>query len=335
MKFLINMENILIVGSQGYIGTVLCSELIKKKINIIGVDNFIYSQKKINFNSKKYSFLKCDLRNINKIVKIANTASQVVILAGLVGDPITKKYKKLSENINFRGVKKLIYALNKTNIKKLIFVSTCSNYGVKKSSKLVREEDVLSPVSLYANQKVKIENILLKNKFNFAPVILRFATAFGISPRMRFDLTVNEFVRDAIFKKHIEIYEPKTYRPYCHVKDFSEIIYKVIKIDSKIISKQVFNCGSNANNFSKLSIANLIKKQMKNIKITINYAVKDKRNYKVDFTKVQKYLNFTPKYSVNKGIKEIINYIKINKNYKIFKNYSSNNFGNYKIIKKF
>jgi UDP-glucose 4-epimerase len=90
------MENILIVGSQGYIGTVLCAELIKKKINIIGVDNFIYSQKKINFNSKKYSFLKCDLRNTNKIVKIANTASQVVVLAGLVGDPITKKYKKLS-----------------------------------------------------------------------------------------------------------------------------------------------------------------------------------------------------------------------------------------------
>ena len=329
------MENILIIGSQGYIGTVLCTELIKKKLNIIGVDNFIYSQKKIYFKSKQYSFLKCDLRNVNKIAKIANSVSQVVILAGLVGDPITKKYKKLSEDINFKGIKKLIYALNKTNIKKLIFVSTCSNYGIKNSNKLVREEDVLSPVSLYANHKVKIENILLKKKFNFAPVILRFATAFGVSPRMRFDLTVNEFVRDAIFKKYIEVYEPKTYRPYCHVKDFSEIIYKVIKIDSKIISKEVFNCGSNVNNFSKLSIANLIKKHIKNIKIKINYAVKDRRNYKVDFTKVRKFLNFKPKYSVNKGIKEIINYIKINKNYKIFKDYSSNNFGNYKIIKRF
>ena len=329
------MENILIIGSQGYIGTVLCAELIKKKFNIIAVDNFIYSQKKINFSLKKYIFFKCDLRNTNKIVKIASSASQVVILAGLVGDPITKKYKKLSENINFNGIKRLIFALNKTSIKKLIFVSTCSNYGVKKSNKLVREEDVLSPVSLYANQKVKIENILIKNKFNFAPVILRFATAFGVSPRMRFDLTVNQFVRDAIFKKNIEIYEPKTYRPYCHVKDFAEIIYKVIKKDSKIISKEVFNCGSNENNFSKLAVANLIKKHLKNIKIKINYAVKDKRNYKVDFTKVRKFLNFMPKYSVNKGIKEIINYIKIHKNYKIFKDDRSSNFGNYKIIKKF
>ena len=93
---------------------------------------------------------------------------------------------------------------NKSKIKKLVFISTCSNYGITKGDKLLKENHVLKPISLYAEQKVKIEKFLLKNKFKFSITILRFATAFGISPRMRFDLTVNEFVKDAFFKKQLE-----------------------------------------------------------------------------------------------------------------------------------
>jgi nucleoside-diphosphate-sugar epimerase len=326
-------KKILIIGSQGYIGLVLCNYLLNKNFYVYGVDNFIYKQKKFYFSKKNYKFIKCDLRNKKKITKVLKNVSKVIILAGLVGDPITKKYPNLSKSINLEGIRNLIKICSKSNIEKLIFISTCSNYGIANSKRLLKENHSLNPISLYAKHKVAIENFLLKNKFNFSITILRFATAFGVSPRMRFDLTVNEFIKDAFFKKKLEIYEPNTYRPYCHVKDFSRIIYLVLK--QKIVNlkiKQVFNCGSNDNNYTKIQIARFLKKKVKDLKIVINKKVKDKRNYRVDFSKVRRILNFRSKYNINYAISETINFLKMNK--KIFKNYKSENFGNYLIENK-
>lgn len=326
-------KNILIIGSQGYIGAVLTDYLLKKKNYITGVDNFIYNQKKIKFINKRYKFINCDLRNEKKIYQLILKTSYVVILAGLVGDPITKKYPKLSNDINYKGIKKIIEICNKVKVKKLIFISTCSNYGVTKGDKLLKENHILKPISLYAKQKVKIEKLLLKNEFNFSATILRFATAFGLSSRMRFDLTVNEFVKDAFFKKKIEIYEPNTYRPYCHIKDFCRIINLILENNSLDLNKQVFNCGSNSNNYSKIQIAKILKKKFKNLKIVINNNVKDKRNYKIDFSKITKILKFKTRYNINYGISEIINFLKKNQNFRLRGGVQSNNFGNY-LIKK-
>jgi nucleoside-diphosphate-sugar epimerase len=327
-------NKILVIGSQGYIGVVLTDYLLKKAYKVIAVDNFIYNQKKINFYNKNYKFINCDLRDKDKIYKLISKVSYVVILAGLVGDPITKKYPKLAHDINYKGIKNIIKICSKSKIKKLIFISTCSNYGITKGDKLLKENHVLKPISLYAKQKVKIERLLLKNKFNYSITILRFATAFGLSPRMRFDLTVNEFVKDAFFKKQLEIYEPNTYRPYCHIKDFCRIIDLVLKKKLNDLEKEVFNCGSNNNNYSKIKIARVIKKRFKSLKIVINKNVKDKRNYKVDFEKIKKVLKFRPKYSVNYGISEIINFLKKNIDSKLDENVNNKKFGNY-LIKKY
>jgi nucleoside-diphosphate-sugar epimerase len=326
-------NKILVIGSQGYIGVVLTDYLLKKAYKVIAVDNFIYNQKKINFYNKNYKFINCDLRDKDKIYKLISKVSYVVILAGLVGDPITKKYPKLAHDINYKGIKNIIKICSKSKIKKLIFISTCSNYGITKGDKLLKENHVLKPISLYAKQKVKIERLLLKNKFNYSITILRFATAFGLSPRMRFDLTVNEFVKDAFFKKKLEIYEPNTYRPYCHIKDFCRIIDLVLKKKSTDLDKEVFNCGSNNNNYSKIQIARILKKRFKNLKIVINKNVKDKRNYKVDFRKIKKVLKFRSKYNVNYGVSEIINFLKKNKNSKLYEDVNNKNFGNYLINK--
>jgi len=327
-------KNILVLGSQGYIGSVLTDYLLKKNYQIIGVDNFIYNQKKINFFNKNYKFINCDLRNKEKIYKLISKVSYVVILAGLVGDPITKKYPKLANDINYKGIKNVIKICNKSKIKKLIFISTCSNYGITKGDKLLKENHILKPISLYAKQKVKIEKFLLKNKFKFSITILRFATAFGLSPRMRFDLTVNEFVKDSLFKKKLEIYEPNTYRPYCHIKDFSRIIYLVLKKESTNLDREVFNCGSNNNNYSKIQIAKILKKRFKDLEIVINKNVQDKRNYKVDFSKIKKVLKFRSKYNINYGVTEIVNFLKKDKNSKLWNNSDNKNLGNY-LIKKY
>jgi len=311
-NILMNKKKIVIVGSNGYIGSVVTSFLLKKKFKIIGIDNLIYKQKKIKFKTKKYKFVQLDFGD-KKVLKYISDSYCIIILAGLVGDPITKKYKRLSESINYHKTLKFIEFCKHKNIKKLIFISTCSNYGVSKKKKLLNEDEKLNPISLYAKQKVKIEKYLISKNFNFQIVILRFATAFGVSKRMRFDLTVNEFVKDAYLKKKIEVYEPHTFRPYCHIKDFARIIHLVIK--KKFNKKVILNCGSNNNNFSKQQITELLKKKIRSLNVNYINEIKDSRNYKVNFSKIKKELNFKAKYSMEYGIKEVIKFIKKKKTY--------------------
>jgi len=230
--------------------------------------------------------------------------------------------------INLNSIKKVIDELKKANISKLLFVSTCSNYGIKKN-KLLKENAKLEPISLYSKHKVEIEKHLINNNFNFSKTILRFATAFGLSPRMRFDLTINEFTKTAFFNEDLEIYHGQTYRPYCHVIDFARIIHKMIVSKENVINGEVFNCGSNSNNFSKIQVGNLLKKKFKNLKIIKVNKNLDLRNYKVDFGKIQKFMGHNYKFiSLDYGIKEITDYLNLNKNKILF-----SELGNYIIDK--
>ena len=242
----------------------------------------------------------------------------IIILAGLVGDPITKKYPKESEEINHLNMKKLIKQIFKKKIQRLIFVSTCSNYGLMENNIKAKENSPLKPLSFYAKSKVNLEKFILsfkKKKFSTTPTILRFATAFGLSPRMRFDLTINEFTRDIFLKKKLLVYDENTWRPYCHIKDFARLIDKVLKTKSSLINYQVFNAGSTQNNFTKKKIVNKILNYKKSKNINYLSKGKDKRNYIVDFSKLNKKLKFFTRYSVNYGIKEILNWLKTNKKF--------------------
>ena len=163
-------------------------------------------------------------------------------------------------------------------------------------------------------------------KLNFTKTILRFATAFGLSKRMRFDLTLNQFCMEAVLNKKIEIYDSMTWRPYCHVIDFSRIIEKVLFFDKKKVDGEIFNAGSDINNCRKIDIAKKIKKKIKSLKIINVKGMLDPRDYRVSFKKLYKVLKIKPKYSIDYGIKEVINYLKK-------KNIISKDIGNYKIRK--
>ncbi len=325
-------KSVLLVGGEGYIGTVISNYFLKKNYYVTSLDDLIYRQKiskKIK-SKKRFKFIKADLRNKKIIKSVLKDQKNVILLAGLVGDPITKKYPSLSKSINQDGIKYFINQCKKReNIDKLIFVSTCSNYGIGKKNNLLNEKSPLKPLSLYAKQKVNIEKFILsQKKLPFCPIILRFATAFGVSPRMRFDLTINHFTKSFLKKEHLKIFDENTSRPYCHVLDFARSIEKVLKMKRKKIYKQVFNIGSNKNNFSKKGIIKQIAKIVPMTRLSYLKGDFDKRDYKVDFTKGQKVLNFIPKYSVAAGIKEIRDYLKVSKN-----NKNIMKLGNY-IIKK-
>lgn len=318
-------KKLVLVGGNGYIGNYLYDNL-RTKFKIKIIDPNIYNQKLLI--NKNRGVLEADMLS-TKSLEIIKECDYVVVLAGLVGDPISNKYKKISFKVNEKKLINLFKKIKKFNLNKLIFVSTCSNYGYSK--KIVNEKSLLKPLSPYAKSKVKIEKFLLSKNYNpnFSVTILRFATAFGFSSRMRLDLTVNEFLWHFFYNKKLEVYHGKTWRPYCHVKDFSKIIHKVLNSKDKLINKEVFNAGNSKNNYTKNDIINKIGKFLKKPKISISEANIDPRNYRVSFSKIRKKLKVSPSISMEQGIKEMIT------NFKKFKKELKNkkNFGNYKISK--
>jgi len=324
-------KSIMILGGAGYIGTVTIEFFLKSNYRVTCIDNLLYGQKNILkkfLKNKNFKFFNLDLRDTKKIEKILSQETNVLILAGLVGDPITKKYKKLSHSINYTGIKNFILSCRqRESIKRLVFVSTCSNYGIGEK-KLLSEKAKLKPLSYYSKQKVKIEKLLINmKKISFTTTILRFATAFGLSPRMRFDLTINHFVKSLLDGENLKIFDSETSRPYCHVLDFARAIKKVFESKVEKIDREIFNVGDNKNNFSKKKIVDQISKYINQPKILYLKKGVDKRDYTVDFKKINKTLNFKTKYSVQFGIKEILNYVE--KNNKIKK--SLKNLGNFNI----
>ena len=166
--------------------------------------------------------------------------------------------------------------------------------------------------SILIKEKIYIK-VLLKGKINFCPTILRFATAFGSSPRMRFDLTVNQFTKELFNKNPLNIYDENTWRPYCHVKDFSRLIEIVLNEKKEKLNFQIFNSGGDQNNFTKKNIIEAITKLIPyNNKISYEPGDKDKRNYRVNFEKVKKLLNFNVEYTIQDGIQEMISSLKSN-----------------------
>jgi len=329
------LNKVLLLGGAGYIGLVIAKQLSERGMQVVILDNIIYKHHlglHSIFYNPNITFFNRDMRNdLEENFIESNGITDVVILAGLVGDPITKKYPDLSNQINNKAIQKFILKLQKANLNKLIFVSTCSNYGLIEDGKKADENFTLTPLSLYAKDKVSNEEFLQENsdKFNFSYSILRFATAFGVAPRMRFDLSVNEFVYDAFTKKKLEIYDADTWRPYCHVIDFANLIEKTLKAPVEVTDKEIFNAGGDDNNHTKRDLAEMIKNHIPDLEISYVVGGNDPRNYIVDFSKVKNTLNFTPTVTVNSGIKEIIEYLE--KGIFLDYAYNKNFYGNYLI----
>ena len=305
------MKNILIIGGGGYIGTVVSKFLLNSGHKVKVLDNFIYdnlSAVKELQELQNFSLVNGDMCSENIYQNLMKDITDVIILGGLVGDPITKKYPELHNKINVKGVKNCINILKKHSFNKLIFISTCSNYGLISDSEIADENFPLNPLSLYAKAKVEIENFILslkEEKINFDPVILRFATAFGASPRMRFDLTINEFAFELLKGNELLVYDPDTWRPYCHVKDFSNAFITVLNSPKEKVAYNVFNVGDTKENYTKKMLVDEIKKIIPNSKIKYVAKNDDPRDYRVNCDKIKNELGFKISMTVPDGIMEI------------------------------
>jgi nucleoside-diphosphate-sugar epimerase len=208
-------------------------------------------------HNDNFTFFKCDINNWDTFNSILsnNNFDAVIHLAAIVGDPACKLHSNLATKTNWDSTKWLIDKCKEIGIPKFIFASTCSNYGkMKDPESYVDENSKLAPVSLYAELKVKFEQYMLNEmtKSNeFIPTSLRFSTVYGFSPRMRFDLTVNEFTKDLALNRELVIFGKQFWRPYCHVKDFSNAFIAVLRSPVEKVAYNVFNVGDTSENYTK------------------------------------------------------------------------------------
>ncbi len=332
--FMDDQRHILVIGGAGYIGNVLVDKLLEDNYRVTVLDKLIYKNGEsiVNFiDNPNFSFVYGDFRHLELIKSEIKDVTDVVLLASLVGDPICKKYPELAKDINETATIKLINNLNNRGIDRYIFTSTCSNYGLREDDKPATEESELNPKSLYAETKIAVENYLIENveMFDFAPIILRISTAFGLSRRMRFDLTVSEFTRELTIGNELLVYDENTWRPYCHVRDISEAIVGVLQSSAEKVRGKVYNVGSDENNLTKKMIVDLITDELGEGKVKYKIGGFDPRNYRVSFSKIYRELGFNADYNIKDSIKKLIYLIKRG----LFSDFESrkNFYGNYEI----
>ncbi len=304
-------RRVLIVGGAGYIGAPVTEYLLRQGYAVRCLDRLVYNNASTVagfLSHPDYEFVLGDMGDAAILNKALDDVTDVVILAGLVGDPITKKFPDAAHDVNDVAISTCIDQLADHNLNKVIFVSTCSNYGMIAEDAMADEDFELNPLSLYAKSKVAAERKILgqKGKVDYHPTVLRFATAFGFAPRMRFDLTVNEFTRELQQDKELLVYDGHTWRPYCHVHDFARLIHRVLGFGVGDVSFEVFNAGGDKNNHTKQNIVDLVCERLPGRKVAYKENSDDPRNYKVSFEKVRTRLCFEPAMSVADGIDEIL-----------------------------
>ena len=303
------MSKILVTGGAGYIGSVLVRQLLAKGYFVRVIDSLKWGGESLFdvMTHNNFELYKGDLRNINDIKKATENIDSVVHLAAIVGDPACSKYSNEANETNWTASVNLFKECEKKQIKRFIFASTCSNYGkMSDSNGYVNETSLLNPVSLYAELKVKFENFLLNENKNSSVVstALRFSTVYGFSPRIRFDLTVNEFTRNMAVENFQEIWGEQFWRPYAHVDDLCRATILVLESADDKVKSEVFGVGDTAENYQKGMI---IREINKHINGEIKYVAKneDPRDYRVDFTKIKNQLGFKISKTVPDGIQEI------------------------------
>lgn len=307
------MKTILVTGGAGYVGSGLLRDLLKQGYKVVCVDRLMFGGESLIgiWHDPNFIFYKSDINDHESLDKILekHNYDAVIHLAAIVGDPACKRESEFANLTNWISTKYLLDRCLSIGIPKFVFASTCSNYGkMENPEAYVDEKSNLAPVSLYAELKVKFEKYMLEEiekKENFCPVALRFSTVYGLSPRMRFDLTVNEFTKELASGKELVIFGEQFWRPYCHVKDFSNAFLAVLQAPSEKVAYDVFNVGDTSENYTKQMLVAEIQKQIPDARIKYVKKDEDPRDYRVNSDKIKKELNFRITMTVPDGIAEV------------------------------
>jgi nucleoside-diphosphate-sugar epimerase len=311
------MKSIFITGGAGYIGTSLIPLLLQNNFNITIYDSLMFNNgdKLLPFiHNEKFSFIEGDIRDKDKIKKYIQNYDVVIHLAALVGFPICReKGEQESHDVNVQGTKNIIEAMRTDQY--LLYGSTGSNYG--EVIGVCTEETPLNPLSIYGKTKTEAELLVMQRNNSSA---FRFATAFGVSPRLRLDLLINDLTYKAVKESYAVIYQSHFLRTFIHVRDIARVFLFAI-LNQEKMTNNVYNVGSNDMNYSKKHICDIISQEVSNV--YFNFADvgedPDKRNYVVSYEKINK-LGYNTTIDIVTGIKELIKTIPLIKSYNPYYN---------------
>jgi len=321
----------LVTGGSGYIGALLVKELQDAGREVRVLDSLLHGQEDIAAEQERsgVEVIRGDVRDADARARALKGAEAVVHLAAIVGDPACARDPQVSDAVNVEATRALVADANAAGVERLVFASTCSNYGrMEDPTRPIDEEGELRPVSLYAEQKVGMEQLILAsgngdwgkaggeagggdggssgNGNVTQPTCLRFATVYGVGRRMRFDLTVNEFTRELWADRELEVFGEQFWRPYIHVRDAGRAVRTVLEAPAEKVAGKVFNAGRSGENYRKLDLVEEIGRQIPTGKVSYVHRDEDPRDYKVSFDKIRAELGFETLMTVPDGIAEII-----------------------------
>ena len=309
-------RHILITGGAGYIGSLLTSELLRQNYRVTLLDSLLFGGESILpfMSHPNFHFIKTDVtehRAIKDAVKRDWQKPDAVIhLAGIVGFPACQAVgKQVAWKYNVEATKMVFEQSADLGVERFVFASTYSNYGYSEDGKPVTEETPLHPQSFYAETKIAAEEYLLAQKdAACAPLLFRFATLYGVSPRTRFDLIVNQFVLEAFTKRQLIIYQRGYSRSFVHVRDVVRGVIIGLEAEQSKIRGQVFNLGTENGNYSKNDIVKFVLKRMPETIVEYKDLTfgGDMRDVTVSFEKIRRVLGFEPTLNVDDGVREVL-----------------------------
>ncbi len=294
---------ILVTGAAGYIGSILVPKLLEEGHEVIALDNFMYNQTSLldRCSNQKLSIVRGDVREKGVVSNLLKQADVIMPLACITGAPACAKDETAAKSINLEAIKMLVDLRSKDQI--IIFPTTNSGYGVGESGIYCTEETPLNPISLYGRLKVEAEKVLLDSGNS---ITLRLATAFGISPRMRLDLLVNDFTYRAVNDGFLVLFEAHFKRNYVHVRDIADAFTHCLN-NFERMKGEAYNVGLSSANLSKMELCEEIKKQVPGfyfIEAEVGEDV-DKRNYIVSNEKLER-TGWKAQVSLQDGILELL-----------------------------
>ena len=297
------MEKILVTGGSGYLGSIMVPELLKKGHQVTVVDNFMYKQTSLNHicNNSNFTIINDDVRLESVVKPLLKTHDTIIPLAAYVGAPLCKKDPIGASSINKEAIRMMLRAVSKEQ--RILMPTTNSAYGSGDAHNFCTEESELKPVSQYAIEKVEIEKELMEHPNTIS---FRLATVFGMSPRMRIDLLVNDFVYRAFYDRFVVLFEPHFKRNYIHVRDVTNAFIHGLE-NYQTMKNNIFNVGLSEANVSKQELCEAIKKELPDFTFPVAPLGKDpdQRNYVVSNEKIEK-TGFKPEYTLSAGIQELV-----------------------------